>query len=233
MKTLVRPVLNIALGLCAIACASVPKADPEARHATQTEQPARKSSPVPVPSAQPTPASDRVATAEATPVIEPDPRADGLRKASRPPLELITNPSVLYVFNFSESAAGQSAKERCDESSDGAPDQLAACLQKARSKVPVESARFIKKGKDEYWWVTLNRYRGNLLKWHVIQFQVGEETNDRVVLKPMGKDKGIAPMTNIPRSLEIDLPNDYSIVLNDPEFGKMVFEAKFGKIDDG
>lgn len=154
----------------------------------------------------------------------------GQRKASRPPLELITNPTALFVFNFNESDVGVAAKEKC-EAAGGARSEIAACLEKARSKVPVESLRFVKK-KAEYWWVTLNRYKGNLLKWHLIQFEIGEEKDDRLTLKPMGKDKGIAPMAKIPRSLVIELPNDYSIVLNDPEFGKMTFDTKFGKFEE-
>jgi hypothetical protein len=104
-------------------------------------------------------------------------------------------------------------------------------VQKARDKVPVESVRFTKKG-NEYWWVTLNRYKGNLLKWHLIQFQVGEEKSDRVTLKLVGKDKGVAPLGKLPKTLEIELPNDYSILLTDPEFGKMSFDAKFGKVEE-
>lgn len=159
------------------------------------------------------------------------PKAEGLRKASRPPAELITNPTVLYVFNFKESEVGQSAQEQCSTSSEGDSGALATCMQKARGKVPVESVRFKKKG-NEYFWVTLNRYKGNLLKWHIIPFQVGEEKDDRVTLKPFGKDKGIAPMAKIPKSLEIELPNDYSIIIKDPEFGKMVFDAKIGAIEE-
>jgi hypothetical protein len=159
------------------------------------------------------------------------PKAEGLRKASRPPAELITNPTVLYVFNFKESEVGQSAQEQCSTASEGDSGAMAACMQKARGKVPVESVRFKKKG-NEYFWVTLNRYKGNLLKWHIIPFQVGEEKDDRVTLKPFGKDKGIAPMAKIPKSLEIELPNDYSIIIKDPEFGKMVFDAKIGAIDE-
>ena len=142
----------------------------------------------------------------------------------------MTNPGTLYVFNFGESEVGNAAKERCETSSE-TPAERSDCLEKARGKVPVESLRFVKKG-TEYWWITLNRYRGNLLKWHVIQFQIGEEKDDRVTLKPMGKDKGLAPMGKVPHTLEVLLPNDYSIVLNDPEFGKMTFDEKIGKVED-
>lgn len=174
---------------------------------------------------------EKTSDASSASTSEAPPKDEGLRKASRPPIELITNPTVLYVFNFKESEVGKAAQAQCQASSGGAADTMAACLQKARGKVPVESVRFKKKG-AEYWWVTLNRYKGNLLKWHIIQFQVGVEEGDRVTLKPFGKDKGIAPMARIPAKLEIELPNDYSIIINDPEFGKMTFDAKIGAVEE-
>jgi hypothetical protein len=161
---------------------------------------------------------------------ERDPRADGLRKASRPPADLITGPNLVYVFNFKESEIGQAAQERCTQQSDD-PGAVGACLQKARGKVPVELIRFIKEPSGQLWWVTYNRYKGNLLKWHRVQFQPGEETSDRITLNLVGEDKGIAPMARVPHHLEIELPNDYSIVVKDTEFGAMMYDAKIGTME--
>jgi hypothetical protein len=161
---------------------------------------------------------------------EKDPREDGLRKASRPPAELITGPNLVYVFNFKESEVGIAAKERCAQENED-PAAMGACLQKARSKVPVELVRFIKEPDGDHWFVTYNRYKGNLLKWHRIQFQPGEATDDRITLNLIGDDKGIAPMPRVPRHVEVDLPNDYSIVVKDSENGAMFYDAKIGMMD--
>ena len=170
-------------------------------------------------------AAPQQAPADATPS-----QGDGLRKASRPPIELLTNSNATYMLNFPESEVGKTAQEECEEAG-GNQGEIMACVQKARSKIPIESLRFVKKG-NEYWWITLNRYKGNLMKWHIIQFQVGEEKTDWVALRPMGKDKGIAPMARVPHKLEIELPNDFSIVMKDPEYGKLAFDAKIGLFDD-
>lgn len=206
-------------------CASAPETpakDPASAPATQ----AKASNPATKPEAKaekapaPQPAADDA----------PDPRADGLRKASRPPAELITGPNLVYVFNFKDSEIGEQAKAQCAEKSDD-PGAMGACLQKARSKVPVELIRFIKEPSGALWWVTYNRYKGNLLKWHRVQFQPGEETADRITLNLIGDDKGIAPMARVPRHLEIELPNDYSIVVKDPEHGAMLYDAKIGTME--
>lgn len=174
-------------------------------------------------------AEEKPAAPEAS---EPDPRGDGLRKASRPPAELITGPNLVYVFNFKDSAIGIAAKEECEAKSGGDRGAAAACMEKARSKVPVEFVRFIKEPDGEHWWITYNRYKGNLLKWHKVQFKPGQETEDRLTLNLFGKDKGIAPMARVPRELSIELPNDYTIVVNDPQNGPMQYDAKIGTMED-
>ena len=203
------------------------------------------SAPVPNAETPPTQVTTHIVPAEATPpaASEPpasdtasstapseDPRADGMRKASRPPAELITGPNLVYVFNFKESEVGIAAKERCTAENDQ-PNAIPACLEKARGKVAVELIRFVKEPNGDHWWVTYNRYKGNLLKWHRVQFQPGEQGDDRITLNLIGKDKGIAPMARVPRQLQIALPNDYSITVNDPEHGAMHYDAKIGMMD--
>jgi len=172
---------------------------------------------------------EKITAAESAP---DDPRGgDGLRKASRPPAELITGPNLVYVFNFKESPVGIAAKEKCDAEAGDDRAAFGACLEKARSKVPVELVRFIKEPDGDHWYVTYNRYKGNLLKWHRVQFQPGKESDDRLTINLIGKDMGIAPMAKVPAHLEIELPNDYSIVVNDPDIGPMMYDAKVGTME--
>lgn len=159
-----------------------------------------------------------------------DDARDGLRKASRPPIDLLTGNNVVYVFNFASSAVGTTAKEQCESHADN-PGDARACVTKQREKIPVESVRFVKDAFGQYWWVTLNRYKGNLLKWHKIQFVPGKQDEDSVSLTLTGKDKGIAPMPRVPAALKVELPNDYSIVISDPEYGPMMYDAKIGLLD--
>jgi hypothetical protein len=164
----------------------------------------------------------------AKPVDEP---RDGLRKASRPPLELLTGNNVVYVLNYAGSKIGEAAKERCEGEHADDRAQARQCLTKEREKVAIESARFVKDPQGQYWWVTYNRYKGNLLKWHKIQFLPGKEDGDSITLNLTGKDKGIAPMPKVPALLKIELPNDYSIVVSDPQHGALVYDAKIGLMD--
>jgi hypothetical protein len=233
MRTVVRTTTTLTafstlcLSLLGCASAAPPASSVTAAAATQSAEtrPSAKLEPTAAPSepaAEPAPAP-----ADAPkPADEP---GDGLRKASRPPMDLLTGNNVVYVFNFPSSAKGVAAKEQCDSAGD--PGAVRQCLTKEREKIAVESVRFVKDGSGQYWWVTYNRYKGNLLKWHRIQFMPGKQDADSISLTLIGKDKGIAPLARVPASLKIELPNDYSIVVSDPEHGAMTFDAKIGLMD--
>lgn len=220
MMTMVRSALGALFAFSLVGCG--------AAQTPSAESPQAKTEPA----AKPAEKTEKVASKPADEPAEVDPRADGLRKASRPPGDLITGPNLIYMFNFKESEVGKAAQETCSEQAGDSPKAMAACMEKARSKAQVESVRFVKAKSGEHWFITYNRYKGNLLKWHKVQYQAGEETDDRITLNLIGKDEGIAPMAKVPRSISIDLPNDYSIVLNHPDHGAMYFDAKIGTLEE-
>lgn len=234
MRALFRSSAIVALpSLCFLSqlgCAGTnppPKSSASAEVAPVTKAHAR--SPIaPAKSAQAEEKAEPAADEPPKPVDEP---RDGLRRASRPPIDLLTGNNVVYVLNFAGSKVGESAKERCDSEHSDDAGAARECLMKERGKLPVESVRFVKSASGEYWWVTYNRYKGNLLKWHSIQFVPGKADADTVSLTLTGKDKGIAPIPHVPASLNIELPNDYSIIVKDPEHGPMLFDAKLGLLE--
>ncbi len=221
-----RDVAAILSCIClSVACASSPAAAPTAPAPVQHEGAGPRSPEAPEATAA-APAETPPPVEEAKPADEP---RDGLRKASRPPLDLLTGNNVVYVLNFASSAKGEAAKAQCDTLGDVAA--VRQCLTKERSKVPVESVRFVKDPHGQYWWVTYNRYKGNLLKWHKVQFVPGKEDADTISLTLVGKDKGIAPMARVPAALKVELPNDYSIIISDPEHGNLMYDAKIGMME--
>ncbi|HKO50253.1 MAG TPA: hypothetical protein VJV79_21130 [Polyangiaceae bacterium] len=213
------------VGLSLLGCAS-PAAAPSS-FPTAESKAVSKPAETATPAQAEAPPSEEVAP---EPKKAQDESRDGLRKASRPPIDLLTGNNVVYVFNFPGSKVGTSAKEQCESRAEN-PAAARECVAKERGKIPVESVRFVKDGHGQYWWVTLNRYKGNLLKWHKIQFVPGKQDGDSVSLTLTGKDKGIAPMPRVPNALNVELPNDYSIVISDPEYGPMMYDAKIGLLE--
>jgi hypothetical protein len=218
--------LSFAFGCAGAGAPSVPVASAAAPRDSKAA-PVAAAEPAPSVTAS-APAAPPTADTASKPADEP---RDGLRKASRPPIELLTGNNVVYVLNFSASKVGEAAKEHCESEHADDPGAARECLNKERAKVAIESVRFVKDPSGQYWWVTYNRYKGNLLKWHRIQFLPGKADADSVTLNLTGKDKGIAPMPKVPSSLNIELPNDYSIVVSDPEYGAMAYDAKIGLLE--
>lgn len=217
------------VGLSLLGCAS-PAAAPSAYPTSEAKAASKPAAATTTTTATTAEAEAAASEASKDATKAADEPGDGIRKASRPPLDLLTGNNVVYVFNFSGSAVGTSAKEQCESSADN-PAVARECVAKVRGKIPVESVRFVKDGAGQYWWVTLNRYKGNLLKWHKIQFVPGKQDGDSVSLTLTGKDKGIAPMARVPNALDVELPNDYSIVIKDPEYGPMMYDAKIGLLE--
>jgi hypothetical protein len=219
----------LCLSLLGCASAATPPSSSATAASSESSQPVAAATvaaaAAPAPSEAETPAEAK--PAEPKPAAEE--QGDGLRKASRPPMDLLTGNNVVYVFNFPSSEKGIAAKEQCEAAGDPAASR--ECTAKERGKVAVESIRFIKDPHGQYWYVVYNRYKGNLLKWHKVQFVPGKQDADSISLTLVGKDKGIAPMARVPASLKVELPNDYSIVVSDPEYGAMTFDAKIGLMD--
>ena len=76
--------------------------------------------------------------------------------------------------------------------------------------------------------MTYDKRGDQLVTMHKIPFEFGEVTEQTVALRPTGKDKGLAPLGRLPRQFVITVPNEYSIEVNDPVHGKLVYEAKIG-----
>jgi hypothetical protein len=102
-----------------------------------------------------------------------------------------------------------------------------ACVEKLRRKVTAKILRFVNKN-EQWWWVTYDKRGDQLVTMHKIPFEFGEVTEQTVALRPTGKDKGLAPLARLPRQFVITVPNEYSIEVNDPVHGKLVYEAKIG-----
>jgi len=93
--------------------------------------------------------------------------------------------------------------------------------------VPTFVQRFVQKRKVWYW-ITYERRGKQLITLHKIPFEFGEDTGNTVTIKPTGKDKGMAPLSPVPRKVVVTIPNSYSIEMDDPKYGKLRYSAKIG-----
>jgi hypothetical protein len=153
--------------------------------------------------------------------------ADGPGPITRTPKDMLTAPEVTFMFSFNPSEPKAKAEEKCQAQTKGDGKKMADCMKKASSKFGEDGMQF-KQDKGTWYWITLRRKGSTLTTLHKIPFEFGEEKGTTVTLKTTGKDTGKTPMRNVPKEVKIEVPNEFSIAMDDPDSGRLVYEAKIG-----
>jgi hypothetical protein len=137
------------------------------------------------------------------------------------------------MFSFNDSDMKKDAEEKCEKSSKGDGKKNADCMAKARKAVDHDGMGFKQsKSKEGEWeWTTIKRNGNVLVTLHAVPFEFGEETKNSITIKTTGKDTGKKPKTP-PAKVTFGVPNDYQIMVKDPQHGLMVYEAKIGIVGD-
>ena len=216
------PTLALCVCLFASACggsAAAPK-EPE----TSTESAA-------VPEAGAEKPADGEKPGEPAAEDKPDSAASDATTSSGPTMtrtarDILTAPDTLFMLSFNESDVKQKAEEACDGKVKNDPKKRAECMSREKEKIDADGLGF-KEEKGTWFFSTIKR-KGKVLNYiHKVSFEFAKEEPNKVVLKITGRDTGTKP-TKFPNEITIEVPNDYQIVLNDPQHGKMVYEAKIG-----
>jgi hypothetical protein len=221
----VRAALPCGLVFAALACGAgtPPPALPE---------PAPQASAVPAGSSDP--AAGQQAPAEppksATPEPAPPPKQDiMLEKPTRPVRSILESGDTVYFISYEESDVGKTAEANCAKESGGDPQKNSACMAKARQNLEGHGYRFKKDPKGDVTTCTILRRQGNTLtRLHKFRYKYADETETSVVIKMDGKDDGPNKWEKIPSEFKVEIPNDYTMVLQDPKYGRLVYYAKSG-----
>ena len=159
------------------------------------------------------------------------PATDAGPKPTRTPEDIVTAPDVVFLFSFNDSEPKEAAEKKCSESAGADAKKKNECMAAARKQFPADGHRFKQDDKGQWWWITVRQNGNRLVPLHKIPVEFVEPTETTVTLKPVGKDKGSAPM-NPPSKVVVEVPNDYQIVFQDPKAGRLVFQAKVGIVTD-
>ncbi len=179
------------------------------------------------PAAQNTEDPQKNAAAEAP--AKPPAQDIMLEKPTRPVRSIIESADTVYFISYEESDVGKTAEANCAKESGGDPQKNSACMSKARQNLEGHGYRFKKNPKNEATTCTILRRQGNTLTTlHKFRYKYGEETETSIVIKMDGKDDGPNKWEKIPAEFKVEIPNDYTMVLQDPKYGRLVYYAKAG-----
>jgi hypothetical protein len=219
-----RTLASLSLAVALMACggstppAESPPSEPAAAASAGTGAPAASAAAPAETPAEPA-ATDPGKKAGAAPASTPS----GKRSA-RDILEL---KDTVFFLAFEESDPKKVAEASCTKSSGKNPKKMTACMSKAREQAD-EGYRFEQEKDGTNWWLVVHRKGNALVNVHKVKFEYGAESETSVTIKPEGKDTGAKPWKKPPAEIKFEVPNDYRIIVHDPEHGKMVYEAKSG-----
>lgn len=147
---------------------------------------------------------------------------------SRPPSEMLTAPKISFMINWPSSAPKDSIEAKCKKDAGDDMAAFAKCRSDARKEFLADVILFKKEG-DRLWWYVYRRDRGTLFEVSKSQVQIASETKNTVTLRMLG-GSGARPLFVQAKEVTVSVPNDSSIELADPRYGRLVYEAKIGLV---
>lgn len=207
--------------------------------ASEPPPPAAAPDPPPVAAApEPSPAPAPVETAAASepapepkappaPAPEPEPAAP-----TRPAGEIMTEGDTDFLFDDSASALKEAVRQKCEgEAAEGSdPKALADCRQKERDKFTGDVLSFQAASEDGPITLIVYRRKGSRLdEVYRAPVVLKDQSPTTVLVSPKG-GKGARPFLYTQREFTVQVPDNYSLVIEDPTLGKLVYRAKVGVV---
>lgn len=181
---------------------------------------------------EPAPATSASETPAGPPAKSPAPPASAAapaapppsgEKPSRSPVDTVTGAKVAYVINYPNSAPTEADQKKCGGV---AEDAKAACLKKERSNFFADVVRFKKDAQDKVWFYTYHRTGKTLTVLHKTPVELVNDGDAALKVQILGDDKAVRVLFPKSKSFAIRVPNDYSIEIEEPRLGHLLYDAK-------
>lgn len=155
------------------------------------------------------------------------------RARSQYPIAMITARDAAFLIDYSNSEVKQKAQQACETESAGDPEKKAACLTKARDKFLPDVLRFRKDSETQTSLLVYKRKGTALSELWVGLVSLSEPSPDSVKVTFLNKGKGYRPLWQGTKTdVVVQVPNEYSIELDDPNYGHLRYDAKIGLITE-
>lgn len=167
--------------------------------------------------------------AEAPEEVAPEPAEEEVQG----PREILVREGTLFLLDFDKSDIGIKVNEDCEKKSGGDPAKKANCASKAMDKIPREGISFDEDDEGNWWYVRFGIEKGVQVIYNKVQVEVGEPSGRNITLTPTGKDQAKRKKGTVPKELVFEVPDEYTVVLQDPTRGRMEFQPKLGLLEEG
>ncbi len=148
------------------------------------------------------------------------------------PLDILTARDTAFILDYKNSGANELAQQHCANEPVDPPNRKADCLKKERTKFLADVIQVKKKDNGPTVLVISRRVGTNLVQVFAAQVALTEVSKHTVRIEIQKGGKGQRTLFKGASVFEVNIPNGYSIELNDPEFGRLPYDAKIGFVTD-
>lgn len=145
------------------------------------------------------------------------------------PSEMLTTPDVAFAFDYNNSEMRQRHGEKCKSVQDD-PGAFAACLEKERNTFKADVLQFTTDAEGQLVFIAFLRKGNTLVNVFQSFAEFADETPNGVKLKLVGKSKGSQPVYAGQREFPLEIPDKYSLVIQDPKLGELKYGSKVGLV---
>lgn len=178
----------------------------------------------PEPSAPKPPAKD-TAGQDAKKPAEPEPPKEAPR-ARKPAKDFLMVTGWDFQLAFRDSDLHAKAEEQCTKKAKG--DEAAAkdCVAQAAAEAANDRLKLAPDDKGGFWLIYMGKPKGKEVLYTKLQYKLEKDEPDRLVLTPIGQDQGKQAIKKLPKEIVLEMPDEYAVVWQHPERGKLVFAVK-------
>ncbi len=155
------------------------------------------------------------------------------RPPRAPPARFLTETDTAFLIDDSSSALKQSAEQGCARKlpEDASPQAKAECVQKARDKFAADVLTFQASPEGALTLTIYRRKASRLEEVFSVPVEIEDSSDTTALVKPKGRGRGQRPFFTAQREIKAEVPDNYSLVLEEPRLGKLVYRVKIGLVD--
>jgi hypothetical protein len=157
--------------------------------------------------------------------------SDASATTAQAPIAALTAARVAFLIDYGNSEAKAKAQAKCDKDpKKDDPAVKAACMEKARAQFLADVLVFKSDKKNNVTLTIYKRNDSNLKEVFVAPVSLKDDGASGVQVKFKG-GSGQRPLFKNSNSPTLKMPNDYTIEIEDTEYGKLRYDAKIGLVD--
>jgi hypothetical protein len=206
---------------------SGPSSEPPQVTASAPREPAEPAAEAPA-----TPSDAEAESAEAATPPAAEPSREQESGPGQAPSAILGTPSGAFIIDYNASAPKAAAEKTCAAEAEDDATKKHECLQKARAAFVADVLRFKKSAQGKWTWTVYQRKGASLPEVYKGDIELTDESKTTIKIKIKGTQSGKLPLFTRTKQGVITFPNDYSITLDDPQHGRLVYDAKVGLVGD-